>query len=94
MTAPAIVTVTIAGSATVLETAEMPASLSAHVSRSERLVRVALTGHGDADVRFAGAAVADVDVRGGYVFAIPGEPYAVRAHVDGRLSITARLRRR
>ena len=94
MTARTIVTVTMPEGAPVLETVPPSATIDASVSLSEHLVRVALHGSGAVEVRFSGMDVADVDVRGGYVFAIPGEPYVVRAHVEGRLSISARLRRR
>jgi hypothetical protein len=93
MTARTILTVTMQDGVPVLE-ATPTAAIDASVSRSERLVRVALRGRGDVEVRFSGMGIADVDVRGGYVFAIPGEPYVVRAHGDGRLSISARLHRR
>jgi len=91
MTARTIVTVTMQEGVPVLET--KAAALDASISRSGRLVRVSLRGRGDVEVRFSAMGVADVDVRGGYIFAIPGEPYVVRARVEGRLSISARLRR-
>ncbi len=54
-------------------------------------MRVGLRGHAAFVLRIEGMQVRDVEVRGGFVMAEPGERFAVRGAVDGWLSVTARL---
>jgi hypothetical protein len=73
-----------------LRVAPAPPPLAIEVAADARWLRVALRGDGEVAVRLA-APVADVDVRGGFAWVVPGDPWLVRAPVAGRLSIIARL---
>jgi hypothetical protein len=91
MTTRTTLTISMRDGAPAIAAAPGPPPITAEVTLAGRWLRIALSGDGDVELRIAGAD--DVDVRGGYVFALPGDPYVVRAHVAGSLIISARLRR-
>ena len=92
MTARTILTIIVRDGVPVVTATPRRPAVTAHVTLAGRWLRIALSGAGDVELRIAGAD--DVDVRGGYLYAVPGDPYVVRAHVAGRLAVAARLRRR
>lgn len=92
-TPPISITVTVREDRPEVSVRPFGTDVQAEAHGEGRYLRVALRGSGDVEVRFEGLRVRDVDVRGGFVQAAPGSPYAVRAKLDGWLSVSARLDR-
>ena len=92
MTARTILTIIVRDGVPIVTATPRRPAVTAHVTVAGGGLGAALSGAGAVAVRIAGAD--DVATRGGYLYAVPGDPYVVRAHVAGRLAVAARLRRR
>lgn len=93
MAEPTVILVRLPASRPFVTTAPPTSAITAEAALAGYSLRLTPRGTGDVEARFDVTGVVDADVRGGYVYAIPGEPYIVRAGVDGWLSITVRRRR-